>query len=91
MTLSRFSPETLDELALRVLDLAGVLRTMAKTARDKDVQDFQLNANKAREWLGQLEDWGRVAESELALEALRAAGKRRAEESRPRPRKKAKR
>jgi hypothetical protein len=91
MTLSRFSPETLDELALRVLDLAGVLRAMAKTARDKDVGDLQLNANKAREWLSQLEDWGRVAESELALEALRAEGKRRAEELRPRPRKKAKR
>jgi len=91
MTLSRFSPETLDDLALRVLDLAGVLRAMAKTARDKDVQELQLNANKAREWLSQLEDWGRVAESELALEALRAEGKRRAEEARPRPRKKAKR
>lgn len=91
MTLSRFSPESLDDLALRVLDLAGVLRRMATTARENDIEQLQLNANKARQWLSELEEWGRTAENELALEALRAAGKRRAEEPRPRPRKKAKR
>ncbi|HEY2839263.1 MAG TPA: hypothetical protein VGJ26_08950 [Pirellulales bacterium] len=91
MTLSRFSPETLDALALRVLDLAGMLREMAKTAREKDVRNFELNANKAHEWLSLLERWGLDAQHELAVEVAREMGARRAEAARPRSRKKAKR
>jgi len=91
MTLSKFSPETLDDLALRVLDLAGVFRAMARQAEEENAQNFQLNANKAHEWLDQLEQWGARAATDLELECLREKGKRRAEPEKPRAKKKAKR
>ena len=91
MTLSAFPPESLDALALRVLDLAGVLRAMAKEARDHDLQGFQLNSKKAHEWLDQLEHWGAAAKGELQLELIREQGRRRAEAEKPRGKKKAKR
>lgn len=77
MTLTAFPPDTLDQLALRILDVATLLRQMAHTTREKSIRDFQFHGNKAEEWLDRLELWAREADSRLGLEVQRQAGMRR--------------
>ncbi|MBI2825466.1 MAG: hypothetical protein HYX69_12335 [Planctomycetia bacterium] len=94
MTLTPFPPATLDELALRLLDVAAAVRKMANSARENGLGDFQLHGNKAQEWLDKLEDWARDSEGRLAREIHRQKGVRRAQSppdrsSRPADRKRA--
>jgi hypothetical protein len=67
MTRKSYSPEMLDEWALRLLDLAVVLRQMAATSRANQVTELSLHDKKAAEWCDQLERWARRAQSDLEL------------------------
>jgi hypothetical protein len=77
MTLTPFPPAALDELALRLLDVAATVRKMANSARDNAVHDFQLHGNKAHEWLDHLEQWAYEGAGRLEAQVLRDRGARR--------------
>jgi hypothetical protein len=79
MTLETYSPERLDRLALRVLDVACSLRQMAADSRENVLDELPLHDKKALEWLTRLEDWARdgAARTQTAVlkrRALQRAG-----------------
>src|SRR4051812_48010851 len=78
MTLVPFTSEKLDALALRLLDIANVLRRMSNASRDYGVTGFELHAQKPDEWLGHLEDWVLEGEGKLATAINKQRGDRRA-------------
>jgi hypothetical protein len=57
MTLEVYDPQRLDNLALRLLDLAAALRKMSNLCRDENPEGFQLHDRKALEWLSRLDEW----------------------------------
>ena len=77
MTLTPFPPNALDELALRLLDVATLVRRMANSARESGVQDFHLHGNKAHEWLDNLEQWTYEAAGRLDAKSCASEGWRR--------------
>jgi len=74
MTLNAYSPDSLDELSLRVLDICVVLRRMAGSLRSDELDELTLNDKKALEWLGRLEEWALKAERELEVNLLKQRG-----------------
>lgn len=78
MTLVPFTPDKLDALALRLLDISNVLRRMSNASRDHSVTGFELHSQKPDEWLGHLEDWVLEAEGKLATAINKQRGDRRA-------------
>lgn len=81
MTLQPYSPEQLDELALRTLDLAASLREMAKKSRENDIPSVDLHARKAVEWLGRLEEWVQKSAADLDRKIIGHRGTKRARQS----------
>ena len=81
MTLQSYSPEKLDELTLRALDLAASLREMAKKCRLNDMPSVELHAHKAIEWLGRLEEWVQKSSADLDVKIIGHRGAKRAKES----------
>ncbi len=59
MTLQTYDPQQVDQLALRLLDLAAVVRQMANRSRENGIADFALHDKKALEWCAKLEQWAR--------------------------------
>jgi len=82
MTLRRYEPRQLDELALRMLDSCSSLHRLAERCRENQIEDFRLNDKKAMEWLSNLELWIRRAEDELELREIKNRGVRLAKELR---------
>ena len=83
MTLAAFTPDSLDDLALRILDLAGVVRDMANTSRENGLDHMSLHVNKVREWLTRLEDWANDGSAKLETSVIKLRGARRAQSARP--------
>jgi hypothetical protein len=79
MTLLPFTPEDLDALALRFLDLAAVVRGMANSSREHELDDFALHVNKVNEWLGHLEGWAIEGQGKLTTALIKQSGQRRAQ------------
>jgi len=79
MTLAVFPPQRLDDLALRMLDLAGLVRHMAEECRKHRLNDFQLHGQKIDEWLSNLEDWAHDGKARLQAELIRREGRLRGE------------
>lgn len=71
MTLEAYDADQLDQLALRVFDLAAVLRKMAETQRKKSLGEFLLHDKKAVEWIARLEQWARRADAEMQMQQIR--------------------
>lgn len=80
MTLSSHSPEALDDLALRLLDLATLVRGMAHASREHGVTGFQLHGNKVHEWLLHIEDWAHDGAGRLESSIRKQQGARRAQQ-----------
>lgn len=78
MTLKPYDPEMLDELALRLLDLASTVREMANRSREYRIEDFALHDKKAREWCSQMDRWVRKSQAELEMKIIDARAGRRA-------------
>ena len=57
MTLIPFPSADLDRLALRLLDLTGEVRRLARRTREQELDAVPLHANKIQEWLTKLESW----------------------------------
>ena len=78
MTLEAYDPDKLDELALRALDVAANLRSMANQCRENDLAGPVLHDKKAAEWLSKLEHWSQQATTHVHLRAVQARAQRRA-------------
>ena len=83
MTLEPYTPDQLDQMALRVLDVCLRLRTMAHKSRSEEFERLPLHVKKALEWLGNLEQWAHKGESELDVAIARNRGARRARQVPP--------
>lgn len=70
MTLETYDPSRIDELALRLLDVAVTLRQISQTARTQGLGHVPLHDRKAQEWLGRLEEWARDADVRVQRAAL---------------------
>lgn len=78
MTLRRYTPEMLDQLALRLLDVASQVRRMAGEVRRNGLEDAELHDKKALEWCERLEAWADRTDGQVAMQAK---AKVRAEET----------
>ena len=78
MTLQRYNPQELDQFALRLLDLAAMLREMANISRENGITDVALHDKKAQEWCAKLEDWLHKTRADLDVRIHQARAKRRA-------------
>ena len=57
MTYNRYSPEQLDELVLRIFDIAAMLREISQNAQKAKLDDIPMHDRKAVLWCEQLEQW----------------------------------
>jgi hypothetical protein len=80
MTLIPFPSADLDRLALRLLDLTGEVRRLARRTREQELDAVPLHANKIQEWLTKLESWSLDAAARTEAEINRQHGARRARE-----------
>jgi hypothetical protein len=77
MTLQTYDPQKLDQLALRLLDLAAMTRQMANQSREYDIADLALHDRKAIEWCEKLEQWARKTQADLEIRILQDKAQRR--------------
>lgn len=78
MTLEPYTPQRLDDLALRALDLTSALRKMAVTMRSEELANFVVHDRKALEWITKLDEWCQKTEASLEVAVRRNRGARRA-------------
>ena len=81
MTLANYSPDQLDALTLRLLDIAAIFREMSLQARQQGLEAIPLHDRKAQEWCDRLEHWARRAQVELDLKVRMDRAARRAQAS----------
>lgn len=79
MTLKQYGTEQLDELALRMLDVAALFRELAKQQRQGDAQPIPLHDRKLLEWLSGIEIWAEDARGRQQTELIRQRGAQRAQ------------
>ena len=80
MTLQQYGPERLDELALRMLDVAALFRDMARQQRQGDSNaTVGLHDRKLLEWLSSIEVWAEDARGRQQTEMIRKRGAERAQ------------
>lgn len=78
MTLANYTSGQLDELALRLLDIAALFREMAVRSRQQEIEPLPLHDRKAQEWCDKLEHWARRAQAEMDVKMRMARATRRA-------------
>jgi len=78
MTLRAYDPKQLDQMALRILDLAATVRQMANRSREFGIVDFPLHDKKAQEWCAHLEQWALKTQADLEVKILQRKTVRRA-------------
>ena len=57
MTLRQYDPDDIDQLSLRIFDLAATTRRMSSKCREHELESFEMHDKKAFEWLVKLEQW----------------------------------
>ncbi|MEN6459407.1 MAG: hypothetical protein ABFC63_10810 [Thermoguttaceae bacterium] len=77
MTLQPYEPKQLDQFALRLLDLAAILRDMAQRSREHGISDLALHDKKALEWCAKMEQWAGKTRADLELRILQEKAERR--------------
>lgn len=78
MTLKPYSAEMLDQFALRLLDLAALMRGMAQKSRENEMNNFAVHDKKAREWIENIERWALRSQADLDLAVIEERATRRA-------------
>jgi hypothetical protein len=78
MTLKPYTPDRLDELALRLLDLAGRVRTIALACRQEKLDHVELHDRKALEHLDRVEEWLYKAEADQKVASVKNQGRQHA-------------
>ena len=77
MTLKPYDPQMLDQFALRLLDLAAVVREMAQRSREYQIDDFALHDKKVHEWCSNMERWVRKSQAELEMKIIESRARKR--------------
>ncbi len=77
MTLQTYSPHQLDQFALRLLDLAAIVRQAANESREYGIADLPVHDKKALEWCVKLEQWARKTRADLEVRILQHKAERR--------------
>lgn len=77
MTLQPYDPQKLDQLALRLLDLAAICREMAGRSREHGIADLALHDKKALESCVKLEEWAHKIRADLEVRILQEKATRR--------------
>lgn len=77
MTLQTYDPQKLDQFALRLLDVATVVREMARNSREYGIADLALHDKKALEWCAKLEQWARRVQADLEVRILQDKAEQR--------------
>lgn len=77
MTLQTYDPQQLDQLALRLLDLAAISRQMANRSREYGITDLALHDKKALEWCAKLEQWALKTQTDLEVRILQDKAEQR--------------
>lgn len=67
MTLQPYSPEKMEKLALRLLDISAQLRSIAKDQRTNQLEELRVNDKKALVWCENLEIWAQKNRNSLDL------------------------
>lgn len=80
MTKSLYSPDQLDSLAVRVLDVSVALRSMARQCRSEGIDALEMHDRKALLWLEQLEEWSAKVERQVQSRLIEVQAERRARE-----------
>ena len=78
MTLANYTAGQLDELALRLLDIAAIFREMAVQSRQQEIEPLPLHDRKAQEWCDRLEHWAHRARAEMDVKMRMVRATRRA-------------
>ncbi len=78
MTLKPYDAQMLDDLALRLLDLAALLRRMSSRSRENRIADLAIHDKKAQEWIGNLEHWARKSLADVEMQVIEARAAQRA-------------
>ena len=68
MTYNRYSPEQLDQLVLRIFDVAAMLRELSANAKKSRLDDIPMHDRKAVLWCEQLEQW--AAKTKINVDIL---------------------
>jgi hypothetical protein len=64
MTLQSYDSDKLDQFALLLLDLAGVVREIANLSKEYEI-DLPLHDKKALEWCAKLDYWAHKTRADL--------------------------
>jgi len=67
MTLQAYSPEKMEKLALRLLDISAQLRNIAQDLRENQLEELRINDKKALFWCENLEIWVQKNRNHLDL------------------------
>ena len=77
MTLQTYDPQKLDQFALRLLDVAAMVRQMATRSREYGVADLAVHDKKALEWCAKLEQWAHKTQADLEVRILQEKAEQR--------------
>lgn len=77
MTLRTYDPSKLDKFALRLLDLASIVRQMSNLSREQGIEELPLHDKKALEWCAKLEQWAHKTRADLEVKILQDKAERR--------------
>ena len=77
MTLQTYTPQQLDQFALRLLDLAAIVRQVANQSREHGIADLPVHDKKALEWCVKLEQWAHKTRADLEVRILQEKAERR--------------
>jgi hypothetical protein len=78
MVLEPYTPEQLDQIALRLLDVCAQIRDIARRSREQRLEQVPLHDKKALEWLGKLEEWAAKSQRDFELAQFKQRGARAA-------------
>lgn len=78
MTLKPYTSDRLDELALRLLDLAGRVRNISLACRQEGLNHVELHDRKALEHLDRVEEWLYKAEADQKVASVKNQGRQHA-------------
>jgi hypothetical protein len=80
MTIKSYEIQQIDDLGLRLFDLAAQVRALSLRAQEAKTTQIPLHDKKALEWITKLEEWVIRSENDADLAIRRAQGTRRAAE-----------
>ncbi len=78
MTLEPYDADRLDQMALRVLDIAAAIRQMAGVLRLEPEIELAIHDRKSAEWLANLERWAAESQAKLEMARIKNRGVKRA-------------